>query len=77
MVARSGCVYDVTVAAEMDFYPEYLPWAFVTPSVAGAREDGKLSINLPWDGEAGRLVDVIGVVALYIEEAKQTSAEAS
>ena len=61
------------MAAEMDFYPQYLPWAFVTPSIAGAREDGKLSINLPWDGEGDRFVDVIGAVVLYIEEAKQTS----
>ena len=63
------------VAAEMDFYPKYLPWAFVTPSVAGAREDGKLLIDLPWDGEASRFADVIGAVVLYIEEAKQTSDE--
>jgi hypothetical protein len=37
------------VAADMDFYPRYLPWAFVTPFIAGAREDGKLSIDLPWE----------------------------
>ena len=37
----------------------YLPWAFVTPSIAGAREDGKLSLDLPWDGEAARFADVI------------------
>jgi hypothetical protein len=77
VVARSGCEYDVMVAAEMDVYPQYLPWAFVTPSIAGAREDGKLSIDLPWDGEAARFVDVIGVVVLYIEGAHRTSAEAS
>jgi hypothetical protein len=76
VVARAGCEYGVMVAAEMDFYPEYLPWAFVTPSVSGAREDGKLLIDLPWDGEASRFVDVIGAVVLYIEEAKRTSAEA-
>ena len=34
VVARAGCEYQVTVAAEMDFYPRYLPWAFVTPSIA-------------------------------------------
>jgi hypothetical protein len=67
VVARSGCVYDVMVAAEMDFYSRYLPWAFVTPSIAGTREDGKLSINLPWDGGAARFGDVIGAVVLYIE----------
>ena len=75
MVARAGCEYHVTVAAEMDFYPQYLPWAFVTPSIVGAREDGNLLINLPWDGEASRFVDVIGAIILYIEEAKQTSAD--
>ena len=60
----------------MDFYPQYLPWAFVTPSIAGARQDGKLLIDLPWDGEASFFVDVIGVVILYIEAANRTSAEA-
>jgi hypothetical protein len=49
VVARAGCEYYVTVAAEMDFYPKYLPWAFVTPSNAGAHEDGKLLIDMPWD----------------------------
>jgi hypothetical protein len=39
----------VMVAAEMDVYPQYLPWAFVTPCIAGEREDWKLSINLHWD----------------------------
>lgn len=52
-----------------------LPWTFVTPSVAGAREDGKLSLNLPWDRES-RLADVSGEVVLYIEGARQISAEA-
>jgi hypothetical protein len=75
VVAREGCEYGVMVAAEMDFYPRYLPWAFVTPSIVGAREDGKLSIDLPWDRDTSRFVDVIGAVVLYIEEAKQTSAE--
>jgi hypothetical protein len=77
VVARSGCEYAVMVAAEMDFYPRYLPWAFVTPSIVGAREDGKLSINLPWDGDASFFADVIGAVVLYIEAASQSSAEAS
>ena len=67
MVARAGCEYDVMVAAEMDFYPKYLPWAFVTPSIAGAREDGKLLIDLPWDGEASRFLDVIGAVIWHVE----------
>jgi hypothetical protein len=46
------------------------------PRLAGAREDGKLSINLPWDGEASSFVDVIEVVIMYIKAAHQTSAEA-
>jgi hypothetical protein len=54
------------VAAEMDFYPKYLPWAFVTPSIVDAREDGKVPLDLAWDGEASRFVDVIEVVVLYI-----------
>ena len=35
--------------------------------IVGAREDGKLASDLPWDGEASRFVDVIGAVILYIE----------
>ncbi len=68
VVASSGCEYQVMAAAEMDLYPRYLPWAFVT----GAREDGKLSINLSWDSEASRFADVIEAVVLYIEAAIQT-----
>jgi len=30
IVSRSGSVYNVTVAAEMDMYPKYVPWVFVT-----------------------------------------------
>src|ERR1700674_5242862 len=48
VVARAGCEYRVTVAAEMDFYPQYLPWVFVEPHLAGAREDGKLCLDLAW-----------------------------
>jgi hypothetical protein len=72
VVARAGFEYHVTVAAEMDFYPQYLPWAFVTPSIAGAREDGKLLIDLHWDSESSRFVDVIGAVITCIEAAHQT-----
>jgi hypothetical protein len=76
VVARAGCEYQVTVAAEMDMYPKYAPWVFVEPRLAGAKENGKVSLDLPWDGEASRFADVIGTVVLYIEAAKQTSAEA-
>jgi hypothetical protein len=72
IVARAGCEYRVTVAAEMDFYPQYLPWAFVTPSVAGAREDGKLSLDLAWRPDSS-FADVIGAVVLYIEGAQRAS----
>jgi len=77
VVARSGFEYRVMVAAEMDFYPKYLPWAFVTPSIAGAREDGKLLIDLPWNQNVSRFVDVIEAVIAYIEAAHRSSAEAS
>ena len=73
-MARLGAEYRVLVAAEMDFYPQYLPWAFVTPSIVGAREDGKLLIDLPWDRDASRFADVIGAVVLYIEGAQRSSA---
>ncbi len=53
----------------------YLPWAFVAPSIAGAREDGKLSLDLAWDGEVSRFVDVIGAIVLHIEGANRTSFE--
>ncbi len=76
VVARAGCEYDVMVAAEMDFYPQYLPWAFVTPSIAGAREDGKVLIDLPWDREGSRFADVIGAVITYIEVAQRTRVSA-
>ena len=75
VVARSGCEFDVMVAAEMDFYPKYLPWAFVTPSIAGSREDGKLSLDLAWDGDGSRFVDVIEAVVPYIEGANQLSSD--
>jgi hypothetical protein len=77
VVARSGCEYRVLVAAEVEFYPKYLPWAFVTPSIVGARENGELSLDLAWDGEASKFVDVIGTVTTYIEGAQRSSAEAS
>ena len=59
VVARAGYKYRVMVAAEMDFYPKYVPWVFVEPRLAGAREDGKLAIDLLWDREASGFADVI------------------
>ena len=72
VVARAGCEYHVTVAAEMDVYQQYLLWAFFIPSIAGARKDGKLLINLPWEGVASFFAGVIGAVIIYIEAANQT-----
>ena len=66
VVSRSGCVYHVTVAAEMDMYPKYVPWVFVTPTILGAREDGKLCLDVGWSSDS-TFADVIGAVVLYIE----------
>jgi hypothetical protein len=59
----------VTVAAEMDMYPKYLPWVFITPTILGAREDGRISLDGSWSRETSRIVDVIGATVLYIEGA--------
>jgi hypothetical protein len=67
VVARSGSEYHVTVAAEMDMYPRFQPWVFMTPTILGAREDGKLSVNVAWSPTTSRLADVIGATVLYIE----------
>jgi hypothetical protein len=48
---------------------------FVVPRLAGSKESDELSLDLPWDGEAARFVDVIGVVVLYIEGVQRTFAE--
>jgi hypothetical protein len=45
IVSRSASIYNITVAAEMDMYPKYVPWVFVTPTILGAREDGKFAIE--------------------------------
>ena len=74
---EAGCEYHVSVAAEMDFYPMYLPWVFVTPSIAGARQDGKLSIALPWDQAASSFADVIGAVIGYVERVHWTTSGAA
>ena len=54
-------------------YPRYLPWVFVTPSIVGAREDGKLSIDLPWDREASSFADAIGAVIGHVERVHWTT----
>jgi len=46
-------------------------------TVAGAREDGKLLIDPPWNQNVSRFVDVIEAVIAYIEAAHRSSAEAS
>ncbi len=66
VVARSGCEYRVTVAAEMDMYPKYVPWVFVTPTILGAREDGKLCLDVGWSSHSA-FADVIGAGVQYIE----------
>lgn len=67
IVSRAGCEYRVMVAAEVDMYPKYQPWVFVTPTILGAREDGKLGVDVTWSTQTSRFVDEIGRVALYIE----------
>lgn len=66
IVARSGSEYHVTVAAETDMYPNYVPWVFVTPTIPGAREDGELCVDVGWTSDS-TFADVIGAVVLYIE----------
>jgi hypothetical protein len=66
IVARSGCEYRVTVAAEMDMYPKYVPWAFIEPNVEGANADGRLCVDVGWRRDS-TFADVIGAVVLYIE----------
>ena len=67
IVARAGCEYRVTVAAEMDMYPKYQPWVFVTPPIAGANADGKLSLDVSWSPETSRFADVVGAVIAHVE----------
>jgi hypothetical protein len=66
IVARSGREYHVTIAAEMDMYPKYVPWVFVTPTIFGAREDGKLCVDVSWSS-GSTFADVIGAVIAYID----------
>ncbi len=67
IVARSGAQYNVTVAAEMDVYPKRRPWSFLTPAILGARENGKLCVDLAWSLESSRFTDVIEAVAAHVE----------
>jgi hypothetical protein len=75
IVARSGVEYRVSVAAEMDMYPRFQPWVFVTPTILGAREDGKLCLDVSWNPDS-TFADVIGATVLYIEGACGASAGA-
>ncbi len=43
--------------------------------VSGSKKNRKFSVDVPWDGEAARFVDVIGAVVLYMEAARQISAD--
>jgi len=65
-VARSGGAYRVTVAAEMDMFPKYVPWVYITPSIAGAIVDGKLCLDVSWHRNL-TFADVIGAVVTYVE----------
>ena len=67
IVSRAGCEYRVSVTAEMDVYPKHRPWAFITPTILGARENGKLCVDVPWNPQASRFTDVIGAVIAHVE----------
>jgi hypothetical protein len=66
IVSRSASIYNITVAAEMDMYPKYVPWVFVTPTILGAREDGKLCVDVDWHRDP-TFADVIGALIAYID----------
>jgi len=72
LVSRAGCEYGVTVAAEIDMYPKYQPWVFVTPAVAGANADGKLCLDLPWNPGTSLFADVVESLVRHIEVASRT-----
>jgi hypothetical protein len=57
----------VSVAAEMDMYPKHRPWVFVTPTILGAHENGKLCVDVAWSAEISRFADVIGAVIAQVE----------
>ena len=60
----------MTVAAEMDMYPRYVPWVFVAPPIAGATADEKLCLDVGWHRDS-TFADVIGAVVLHIERSFQ------
>jgi hypothetical protein len=67
VVARFGCEYRVTVAAEMDMYPKYVPWVYIAPPISGAAADGKLCVDVGWHRDS-TFADVIGALIVYIDE---------
>jgi len=67
---RSGAVFPLVVLVGRHIRKQYLRW-----SSWGAKEDGNLLVDLPWDREASFFVDVIGIVIMYVEAAHQTSFE--
>lgn len=69
IVARGGCAYRVMVAAEMDMYPTFAPWVYVTPTLPGASADGKVCIDDQWQPETSTFASVIAVVIAQVETA--------
>jgi len=47
-------------------YPKYAPWVFVMPTTLGAREDGKLCVDVGWSS-GSTFADVIGPVIAHID----------
>jgi hypothetical protein len=66
IVSRPASIYNITVAAEMDTYPKYVPLVFVTPTILDAREDGKLCVDVDWQRDS-TFADVIGALIAYID----------
>jgi hypothetical protein len=59
----------------MDMYPKYQPWVFVTPTILGAREDGKLGVDVTWNPGTSTFADVIGAVIAHVEAVHGTSSD--
>ena len=77
VVARGGQQYRVTVAADMDMYPTLRPSVYVTPSLPGARADGKVCIDDPWQPETSSFASVIATVMTRVEAAHGASSGAT